>query len=214
MRLARIPVSAGLILLGLILQVSVFGRLQLPGATPDILLLVVVGLAMVYGPSGGCLVGFSAGLLADLAPPSDHAIGRYALVLCLMGYAAGLLRPDHGRQRSVSSALLVVGAAAVASTLLYATVGALVGDTAARHVGLGGLVISALLYDLLLAPFVVPLVMMLGRRFGRDPVTAADDDESGPGLGLGSLARYRTTREVSSGPSYKKRRVPGFARRP
>ncbi|MFJ8475781.1 rod shape-determining protein MreD [Kitasatospora sp. NPDC094011] len=213
MRLARIPVSAGLILLGLILQVSVFGRLQLPGATPDILLLVVVGLAMVYGPSGGCLVGFSAGLLADLAPPSDHAIGRYALVLCLMGYAAGLLRPDHGRQRSVSSALLVVGAAAIASTLLYAMVGALVGDTAARHVGLGGLVISALLYDLLLAPFVVPLVMLLGRRFGRDPVTAAsDDDEGGPGLG--SLARYRTTRDVSGGPSYRKRRVPGFARRP
>ncbi|MER7669814.1 rod shape-determining protein MreD [Kitasatospora sp. NPDC058162] len=213
MRLARIPVSAVLILLGLILQVSVFGRLQLPGATPDILLLVVVGLAMVYGPTGGCLVGFSAGLLADLAPPSDHAIGRYALVLCLMGYAAGLLRPEHGRQRSVSSALLVVGAAAIASTLLYAMVGALVGDTAARHVGLGGLVISALLYDLLLAPFVVPLVMLLGRRFGRDPVTAAsDDDEGGPGLG--SLARYRTTRDVSSGPSYKKRRVPGFARRP
>lgn len=213
MRLARIPVSAVLILLGLILQVSVFGRLQLPGATPDILLLVVVGLAMVYGPTGGCVVGFCAGLLADLAPPSDHAIGRYALVLCLMGYAAGLLRPEHGRQRSVSSALMVVAAAAVASTLLYALVGALVGDTAARHVGLGGLVISALLYDLLLAPFVVPLVMLLGRRFGRDPVTAAsDDDEGGPGLG--TLARYRTTREVSAGPGYKKRRVPGFARRP
>ncbi|MEE1787979.1 rod shape-determining protein MreD [Streptomyces sp. SP17BM10] len=213
MRLARIPVSAVLTLFGLILQVSVFGRLQLPGATPDILLLVVVGLAMVYGPTGGCVVGFCAGLLADLAPPSDHAIGRYALVLCLMGYAAGLLRPEHGRQRSVSSALLVVAAAAVASTLLYAMVGALVGDTAARHVGLGGLVISALLYDLLLAPFVVPLVMLLGRRFGRDPVTAAsDDDEGGPGLG--TLARYRTTREVSAGPGYRKRRVPGFARRP
>ncbi|MFF9640549.1 rod shape-determining protein MreD [Kitasatospora aureofaciens] len=212
MRLARIPVSAALILLGLILQVSVFGRLQLPGATPDILLLIVVGLAMVYGPTGGCLVGFAGGLLADLAPPSDHAIGRYALVLCLMGYAAGLLRPEHGRQRSVSSALLVVGAAAIASTLLYAVVGALVGDTAARHVGLSGLVISALLYDLLLAPFVVPLVMLLGRRFGRDPVAASDDDQNGPGLG--TLARYRTTREVSAGPSYKKRRIRGFARRP
>lgn len=213
MRLARIPVSAGLILLGLILQVSVFGRLQLPGATPDILLLVVIGLALVYGPSGGCLVGFFAGLVADIAPPSDHAIGRYALVLCLMGYAAGLLRPDHGRQRSVLSALMVVGAAAIASTLLYAMVGALVGDTAARHVGLVGLVISALLYDLLLAPFVVPVVMLLGRRFGRDPVAAADGDGEG-GPGLGTLARYRTTREASSGPSYRKRRVPGFARRP
>lgn len=130
-----------------------------------------------------------------------------------MGYAAGLLRPDHGRQRSVSSALLVVAAAAVASTLLYAMVGALVGDTAARHVGLGSLVLTALLYDLLLAPFVVPAVMLIGRRFGRDPVAAAaGDDEGGPGLG--TLARYRTTRETSSGPGYKKRRSLGFAKRP
>ncbi|MET9398286.1 rod shape-determining protein MreD [Kitasatospora sp. NPDC002965] len=214
MRLARIPVSAALILLGLILQVSVFGRLQLPGATPDILLLVVVGLAMVYGPTGGCLVGFAAGLLADVAPPSDHAIGRYALVLCLMGYAAGLLRPEHGRQRSVSGALLVVSVAAIASTLLYAMVGALVGDTAARHVGLGSLVLTAMLYDLLLAPFVVPVVMVLGRRFGKDPVAAAGpgDDEGGPGLG--TLARYRTTRDAASRPMYKKKRLLGAGKRP
>ncbi len=213
MRLIRIPVSAVLILLGLVLQVSVFGRLQLPGATPDVLMLVVIGLAMVYGPTGGCLVGFAAGLLADVAPPADHAIGRYALVLCLMGYAAGLLRGEHGRQRSVGGALVLVGGAAVVSTLLYALVGALVGDTAARHVGLTGLVLSALLYDLLLAPFVVPVVMLAARRFGRDPVTAASGDGVG-GSGLGTLARYRTTREPSAGPGYKKKRVLGLAKRP
>ncbi|MGW4897766.1 rod shape-determining protein MreD [Kitasatospora sp. NPDC004240] len=213
MRLARIPVAAVLVLLGLVLQVSVLGRLQLPGATPDVLLLVVVGLALVYGPTGGCVVGFAAGLLADLAPPSDHAIGRYALVLCLMGYAAGLLRPEHGRQRSVTSALVVVAGAAIASTLLYAMVGALVGDTAARHVGLGNLVLSALLYDLLLAPFVVPLVMWVGRRFGKGPVEAAEGGDDG-GSGLGTLARYRTTREASAGPTYRKRRGLGLAKRP
>ncbi|WP_371481560.1 rod shape-determining protein MreD [Kitasatospora sp. NBC_00315] len=213
MRLIRIPVSAVLVLLGLVLQVSVFGRLQLPGATPDVLLLVVVGLAMVYGPTGGCLVGFAAGLLADVAPPSDHAIGRYALVLCLVGYGAGLLRGEHGRQRSVAGALLVVGGAAVVSTLLYAMVGALVGDTAARHVGLVGLVLSALLYDLLLAPFVVPVVMLAARRFEHDPVAAASGDGAG-GAGLGTLARYRTTREASAGPTYKKKRVLGLAKRP
>ncbi len=214
MRLIRIPVSAVLILLGLVLQVSVFGRLQLPGATPDVLLLVVVGLAMVYGPTGGCLVGFAAGLLADVAPPSDHAIGRYALVLCLMGYAAGLLRAEHGRQRSVFSALLVVAGAAVVSTLLYAMVGALVGDTAARHVGLGGLVFSAVMYDLLLAPFVVPVVMLAARRFEHDPVAAASGEGVG-GPGLGTLARYRTTRDASAAPGYgKKKRGVGLAKRP
>ncbi|MFG2824270.1 rod shape-determining protein MreD [Kitasatospora sp. NPDC048365] len=215
MRINRIVLSGVLLLLALLIQVSVLGRLQLPGATPDLLLLVVVGLALVYGPSGGCVVGFAGGLLADLAPPSDHAIGRYALVLCLMGYAAGLLRPEGGRQRSALSALLVVAGAAIVSTLLYAMVGALVGDTAARHVGLTGLVFSALLYDVLLAPFVVPAVMLLARRFDGDRVASESPRGADGGSGLGALARYKTTREVSSGPTYaKKRRMPGLAKRP
>lgn len=191
----RVLLSTVLVLLALVVQVSVLGRLQLPGATPDLLLLVVVGLGLVFGPTGGCLTGFAAGLLADLAPPSDHAIGRYALVLCVMGYAAGMFRADSGRRRTVMGPLLVVAAAAVVSTVLYAAVGALVGDTAARHVGLPGLAASALLYDLLLAPFVVPAVMLLGRR--ADP-GAAGGEISGPGLG--TVARYRTTREASPGP--------------
>ncbi|MGF1428168.1 rod shape-determining protein MreD [Kitasatospora sp. LaBMicrA B282] len=198
----RVLLSALLVLFALVVQVSVLGRLELPGATPDLLLLVVVALGLVFGPTGGCLTGFAAGLLADLAPPSDHAIGRYALVLCLMGYAAGLLRAEPGRQRSVLAPLLVVAGAAVVSTLLYAGVGALVGDTAARHVGLPSLAGTALLYDLLLAPFVVPAVMLLARRV--DP-EAAGGEVSGPGLG--TVARYRTTREASSVPTGRKFRV-------
>lgn len=157
---------------------------------------MVVGLGLVFGPSGGCLTGFAAGLLADLAPPSDHAIGRYALVLCLIGYAAGLLRAEPGRPRSVLVPLLVVAGAAIVSTLLYAAVGALVGDTAARHVGLPSLMGTALLYDLLLAPFVVPAVMLLARW--ADP-SGPGGEVTGPGLG--TIARYRTTREASGLPS-------------
>ena len=83
------------------------------------------------------------GLLADLAPPADHAAGRYALVLCVIGYLAGLVRPDNGRLRSATGPMAVVVAAAIGSTLLYAGVGALVGDTAARHVGLASLLFTA-----------------------------------------------------------------------
>ncbi|RAJ34455.1 rod shape-determining protein MreD [Kitasatospora sp. SolWspMP-SS2h] len=212
-RPSRVLLSAVLLVLALVIQVSVLGRLQLPGATPDLLMLVVVGLALVYGPTSGCLVGFWAGLLADLAPPSDHAVGRYALVLCLVGYGAGLLRPEGGRQRSALSALGVVAVAAVLSTLLYATVGALVGDTAARHVGLTGLVFSALLYDVLLAPFTVPLVMLLARRFDGDRAVNETERGADGGSGLGALARYRTTRQPSAAP-YKKKRALGLAKRP
>ncbi|MGA5767153.1 rod shape-determining protein MreD [Streptomyces pseudogriseolus] len=179
MRVNRILLSSSLIVVALVVQVSVLARLHLPGAVPDLLLLVVLGLALVYGHIGGALVGFAAGLLADLAPPADHAAGRYALVLCVIGYLAGLVKPESGQVRTAAGPMLVVVAAAVGSTLLYAGVGALVGDTAARHVGLSGLLFTAALYDLLLAPFVVPGVMALARRAENDPLAETNSAKAG-----------------------------------
>ncbi|AEN09932.1 MULTISPECIES: rod shape-determining protein MreD [unclassified Streptomyces] len=184
MRFNRTLLSAALVVIALVVQVSVLARLQLPGATPDLLLLVVLALAFVYGHVSGALIGFGAGLLADLAPPADHAAGRYALVLCVIGYCAGLARPANGQLKSAFAPMAVVVAAAVGSTLLYAGVGALVNDTPARHVGLAGLMFTAALYDLLLAPFTVPLIMALARRTENDPVI----DSSGGDVAAGWLS--------------------------
>ncbi|NEC90638.1 rod shape-determining protein MreD [Streptomyces sp. SID12501] len=197
MRFNRMLLSTTLVIVAMVIQVSVLARLHLPGAVPDLLLLTVLGLALVYGHVGGALVGFGAGLLADLAPPADHAAGRYALVLCLVGYLAGLVKPENGRLKSATGPMTVVVAAAVGTTLLYAGVGALVGDTAARHVGLGNLLFTAALYDLLLAPFVVPGIMFLARRAENDPLAEANSSakkadissgwlSSGTGLRIGS----------------------------
>ncbi|MFE0134782.1 rod shape-determining protein MreD [Streptomyces sp. NPDC059037] len=197
MRFNRILLSGTLVVVALVIQVSVLARLQLPGAVPDLVLLTVLGFALVYGHVGGALIGFGAGLLSDLAPPADHAAGRYALVLCVVGYLAGLAKPETGRLRSATGPLVVVVGAAIGSTLLYAGVGALVGDTAARHVGLGGLLFTAALYDLLLAPFTVPLIIALARRAENDPLgesssgaKATDVSEgwlsSGTGLRIGN----------------------------
>ncbi|MEU0839264.1 rod shape-determining protein MreD [Streptomyces sp. NPDC005962] len=188
MRLNRVLLSTVLVVVALVIQICVLARLQLPGAVPDLLLLVVLGLALVYGHTGGALVGFGAGLLADLAPPADHAAGRYALVLCVIGYLVGLAKPDSGQLRSATGPMVVVVAAAIGATLLYAGVGILVGDDAARHVGLGQLLFTAALYDLLLAPFAVPLIIGLARRGENDRMA----DSSG-GTGTESGARWLTS---------------------
>ncbi|MFG2262353.1 rod shape-determining protein MreD [Streptomyces sp. NPDC048720] len=223
MRLNRILLSIALVVVALVIQVSVLARLHLPGAVPDLLLLTVLGLAMVYGHVGGALVGFGAGLLADLAPPADHAAGRYALVLCVIGYFAGLIKPENGRLKSATGPMAVVVAAAVGSTLLYAGVGALVGDTAARHVGLPGLLFSAALYDLLLAPFVVPGIMWLARRSDNDPLAetspaakAGDISSgwlsSGTGLSVGGRRRLGTLKAKARTRSTRVGRIKGVKR--
>ncbi|SES45255.1 rod shape-determining protein MreD [Streptomyces sp. yr375] len=188
MRVNRILLTVPLIVVALVIQVSVLARLHLPGAVPDLLLLTVLGLAMIYGHVGGALIGFGAGLLADLAPPADHAAGRYALVLCVIGYLAGLVKPESGQIKSATGPMVVVVGAALGSTLLYAGVGALVGDTAARHVGLTGLLFTAALYDLLLAPFVVPAVMFLARRADNDPLAETNSAGKGTDISAGWLS--------------------------
>lgn len=180
LRLNRVLLSTLLVVIALVVQVCVLARLHLPGAVPDLLLLVVLGLALVYGHTGGALIGFGAGLLADLAPPADHAAGRYALVLCVIGYLAGLAKPETGQLRSATGPMLVVVAAAIGSTLLYAGVGQLVSDDAARHAGLSKLLFTAALYDLLLAPFTVPLIMGMARKSENDPMA---DSSGGSRIG-------------------------------
>ncbi|WP_256090500.1 rod shape-determining protein MreD, partial [Actinacidiphila rubida] len=130
----------------------------------------------------------------DIAPPADHAVGRYALVLSVIGYAAGLAKPESGQLRTAAGPMMVVICAAIGTTLLYAGVGSLVGDTAGAHVGLGKLVFTAAVYDLLLAPFIVPLVMALARHFDHDPLT----EDSAGGFG-GSRPRMRSGRSGYTG---------------
>ncbi|KUJ52146.1 rod shape-determining protein MreD [Streptomyces albus subsp. albus] len=170
MRFNRILLSMLLVVVALIVQVCVLARLNLPGAVPDLLLLVVLALSLVYGHTSGTLIGFGAGLLADFAPPADHAAGRYALVLCVIGYLAGLAKPETGQLRSATGPMLVVVGGSIGSTLLYAGVGSLVGDDGAGTPGLAKLLITAALYNLLLAPFTVPLIMALARYTEHDPL--------------------------------------------
>ncbi|CAM5669106.1 Peptidoglycan D,D-transpeptidase MrdA [Streptomyces microflavus] len=91
MRINRTLLSIALVVVALVVQVSVLARLQLPGAVPDLLLLTVLGLAFVYGPVSGSLIGFGAGLLADLAPPPTTPPG--ATPWCSRGDPAGPGRP-------------------------------------------------------------------------------------------------------------------------
>lgn len=84
--------------------------------------------------------------------------------------------------------MAVVVVAALGSTLLYAAVGALVGDDAARHVGLPSLLFTAVLYDLLLAPFVVPGVMALARRADNDPLAESNSAAKAADVSSGWLS--------------------------
>jgi hypothetical protein len=123
----RVALSAAVVLTSLVVQLTVLSRLALPGATPDLVLVAVVGLALAGGPGSGLLTGAAAGLATDLVPP--------------------------------------------ASVLLYAATGVLIDDPLVPSTTVIRLVPTAVLYDVLLSPFIVPAVLAVDRRVEPDRST-------------------------------------------
>lgn len=166
---SRAALAATLVIVAVALQLTLLSRLPLPGATPDLVLVVVVALALAHGPGFGLTTGFGAGLAVDLVPPADHEIGRWALVLALLGYAAGLAREET--RRSAFVPVVVVAVAAGVSVLLYAGLGVLISDPQVTWPAVSELVPTAVLYAVVLSPFVVAAVLALVRRV--EPETLA-----------------------------------------
>ena len=150
----RTALAAGLLLGAILIQLIVLDNLRLPGAAgPDLVLLTVVALAACAGPVEGMLGGFAAGLALDVAPPASHLVGQYALVFCLVGYAAGVIGADPDKSAWLPLAVVAVGSAV--GELLYALTGMLFGDPDVTWTAIGRAVPAAIVYDLLLSPFVL-----------------------------------------------------------
>jgi rod shape-determining protein MreD len=150
------------VLLALVVQVSLFPHLAWHGIVPNLCLLVVVAAALTVEAPFALLLGFTAGLVLDLAPPADHVAGRWALALTVVAFLAARVRQDVK-----PTAIAVVGTVAAASFVaasLFALSGVLLYDPATSIGGLLEVVLVAVVWDVLLTPFVLPPLMRLFAR--------------------------------------------------
>jgi rod shape-determining protein MreD len=113
------------LLLAVILHTAVFPQLRLFDVGADVLLLLPIGAGIAAGPDRGATVGFLAGLLADCFLQTPF--GLSALSFCLVGWAVGSF------QTTILHAtwwipVLTAAAASAAGILLYAGLGAVVGQ--------------------------------------------------------------------------------------
>ena len=154
------------VLTAVLLQSTVLARLPLPGAAPDVVLVLVVAFGLAEGSRSGMLVGFGAGLLSDLA--SDAQLGRLALAYALVGCLAGLLADDT--DRSVVLPFVAVAVGGVVALVVYAGEGVLLGDARITLGAFGRSLVSTVPYSVALTPFVVPVVASLIRRLDADAV--------------------------------------------
>jgi rod shape-determining protein MreD len=150
-----------LLLAAAVLQVALFADLSVAGVVPNLTLLVVVGAALVRGPEFAAFLGFVGGVVIDLAPPSHHVAGRWALALVVVGYLAGRVRSDAGS--SAVGALVTVAACSFVGTSIFALSGMVLHDPSVPVAQALRVIPVSVLYDVLLAPFLLPLVLRLHR---------------------------------------------------
>lgn len=159
--LSKLWPTAVALLVATILQVSIAPYLAIFGIVPNFILLVVVTLALVEGPVAGCTAGFVGGLMLDLV--GSGIVGPWALVLCLVGYAAGMMQA----QMFAEGWLLPVTVAAVAALsaeLAHGLLLAFLGEGAGFWSSFGRLMLPTALYNTALAVLFYPLLARVLRQ--------------------------------------------------
>ncbi len=189
----RALVSAAAVIIAIVAQLAVVNRLNLPGgAPPDVVLLVVVGLALSGGPAAGALTGFCAGLGLDLAPPGSPLAGEYALVLCLVGYGCGCLRGLLGRPVRITPVPVAAGIiAAAAGEILATAITLALSPGQATWAVVRQLLPATIFADAALSLLVIPLMLLAGRL--------ADGPAPVPGAARPAPAQLRARQGATAG---------------
>ena len=156
-----------------VIRLTVVNRLPLPGAVapgstgaPDLVLLLVAAIAVCTSPAVGAVTGFAGGLALDVAPPAAHYAGEYALVFCLVGYAAARVVQviwNMTGERDTVTTFAVMAAATAAGEAGKAALGMLLSDPEVTTAAVTRVLPGAVLYDLLLAPLAYWLVTRVTR---------------------------------------------------
>jgi len=153
----------GLLVIAMLLaQLTVGLDIRIAGTHPDLLLALPIVAGLTGGPRLGTAVGFVAGLAADLFLPTPF--GLSALVGCLAGFSAGRLsgyEAEHGTWVVTPVVALIWSAAA---TMLYAVLGAVLGQQQVLKVDLGVVVAVVALCNAVVS---LPLRGLLNWTFGR-----------------------------------------------
>lgn len=150
------------LLLASLIQVTLLSRLGLPGATPDLLVVTVVAVALAMGPVQGAFAGFLAGAIIDVSPPSDTVVGVNSIVYVAIGFVAGYVVDT--RDRTVLGMIVIAALSCGAAALGTAALDALLGSPRVIWETVPVITLTSAAYGALLAPLVIPAMEWLTRK--------------------------------------------------
>jgi len=115
-RLVAIVRVAALVAIAAVLQTLVISQVTILGISVDLFLIFTVIVALSWGPLGGAVFGFVAGMAADIA--YFGPLGMRAFVYVVTGYSLGLLAGRFGARSLWMVLFYTLGASFVAKVIL------------------------------------------------------------------------------------------------
>ncbi|NLD76210.1 MAG: rod shape-determining protein MreD [Acidimicrobiales bacterium] len=143
---------AVVVLVGLVLQVSLFSRFSYDGARPDVMILLALAGGFVLGSDRGAVVGFASGLAFDILLTTP--LGLSALVYTLVAYSVGAIG-DSVLRSTFWIVPLVAAAGSAVGMILYAVVAEVFGQPAFSGPPLTAIVVVVSAVNAVLAPLAV-----------------------------------------------------------
>ena len=162
MRGIRIAVIATLLFFSGIIEASWFSLISLPGVVPPLAFVVVMSFAIRRNPASAAFLGFAAGGLLDLIPPSTTPLGMSAFSMALVGFSISLIKPYL--EGSLSLPIFAVSIAAVSDMFIKIIVASFMGVTQSYTSDFFVNFLSLGLYAAMLATFILPISIWIDSK--------------------------------------------------
>ncbi len=160
MNRSRVVVSLLAVVIALVLQTTLFGSsgIQPLGVPPALVTLVVIAIGPYVENEYHLLIGFTAGILADLM--GSGTLGLWAMTLTTVAYASSRLRARF--QASMLLTAAVVFGLTLGSQILFVVLGTLFGQNLFEDSSLAAKIVLPALWNLALA---YPVFWLFGAIF-------------------------------------------------
>lgn len=163
MRLARSFFLLFVLALAAAIEVTLLNPIGLPGATPPLVMILVLSAAIRRTPNRAALVGFIAGIIVDAMPSSVTPLGVSAFAFALMAYVISNIRDLM--VGSVGLPLIATAVAGATVPVLQQLQMYLINADFGRSEQLLVIILTSALYSVMLSTIVLPALAWLEARF-------------------------------------------------
>lgn len=147
-----------IVFIAYILQTTIIADFNILGVAPNLILVIVCGISLLFGSTVGGIVGFIAGILLDFN--QGRAIGLYAFLCMYMGIVLGQFNKRFFKDNYLVAVIFIGISTFVYETVVY-LFGVVVYSQTFSLAGFISNVMLSVLCNLIMAVIVYPILLKI-----------------------------------------------------